>query len=277
MLVEIYKLLIKNKWSDMKLTEKRINANKRNWELGRKKWAEIRKQRTQYNNELVPVECICEHCHNAFTKMIKRIDAEKHRLPKHCSRSCANARKRTDDVKMKVSKALSGVKFVDGQRVQVEPRTCKGCGVILRGKKCRRYCSPECKRNHQNHMNNGTFIGTYRQYRQACLFKFSLASYPEEFDFELIKKYGFYSPKNKKDNPNGVSRDHMYSVREGLANNVPPWILAHPANCRLMLYLDNVSKNKHCSITLDELKERIRLWDEKYGEYVPNDKKTVKY
>lgn len=69
----------------------------------------------------------------------------------------------------------------------------------------------------------------------------------------------------------------MYSVREGLANNVPPWILAHPANCRLMLYLDNVSKNKHCSITLDELKERIRLWDEKYGEYVPNDKKTVKY
>lgn len=66
--------------------------------------------------------------------MIKRIDAEKHRLPKHCSRSCANARKRTDDVKMKVSKALSGVKFVDGQRVQVEPRTCKGCGVILRGK-----------------------------------------------------------------------------------------------------------------------------------------------
>ena len=92
-------------------------------------------------------------------------------------------------------------------------------------------------------MNNGTFIGTYRQYRQACLFKFSLAAYPEEFDFELIKKYGFYSPKNKKDNPNGVSRDHMYSVREGLANNVPPWILAHPANCRLMLYLDNVSKN----------------------------------
>lgn len=39
-----------------------------NWELGRKKWAEIRKQRTQYNNELVPVECICEHCHNAFNK-----------------------------------------------------------------------------------------------------------------------------------------------------------------------------------------------------------------
>lgn len=47
-------------------------------------------------------------------------------------------------------------------------------------------------------MNNGTFIGTYRQYRQACLFKFSLASYPEEFDFELIKNTDFIVRKIRK-------------------------------------------------------------------------------
>ena len=261
----------------MIVSEKRLNANRRNWVIGRKRCAEARRQRAEYNNELIPIECVCEHCNKTFIKMVKRIDAVNNRLPRHCSRSCANSRPRTEEVKNKVSKKLSRIKFVDGKRIQLNPIVCKGCGTILAkvNGRYRRYCSEECKRAHIYHMDNDEFKGTYRQYRQACSFRFNLASYPEEFDFELIKKYGFYSPKNKKDNPNGVTRDHMYSVREGLENNVPPWVLAHPANCQLMLHVDNVSKYSHCSITLDELKERIRKWDDKYGEYSPCTRKEI--
>ena len=99
------------------------------------------------------------------------------------------------------------------------------------------------------------------------MFRFSLKDYPDEFDFELIEKYGFYSPANKNNNLNGVSRDHMYSVYEGYKNNISPKIISHPANCKLLKHTDNISKNKKCSITLDELLERIKEWEIKYGKY----------
>ena len=262
----------------MAISEKKLAANRRNIELGREKSHETWHRIKAYNQRLVECTAVCEHCHKSFNKMIRQIDLDKNRLPKHCSRSCANSRVRTDEIKAKVSEKLLRVKFVDGRRISLAPRLCKGCGKCIDriDSKTKRYCSEECKRAHLYHMVNDEFRGTYRQYRQACSFKFNLASYPEEFDFELIKKYGFYSPKNKKDNPNGVTRDHMYSVREGLENNVPPWILAHPANCQLMLYVDNVSKNARCSITLDELNERIRIWEEKYGKYVPFTRQEIK-
>lgn len=262
----------------MVVSEKRLAANRRNIELGREKAHETWHRIKEYNQRLVECTAVCEHCHKTFTKMIRQIDLDKNRLPKHCSRSCANSRVRTDEVKAKVSEKLKGVKFVDGERVELEPRTCKVCGkVIPNGRNNhRQFCSIECKRLHLSHVVDEEFKGTYRQYRQACSFKFNLATYPEEFDFELIEQHGFYSPKNKKDNPNGVTRDHMYSVREGFANNVSPFILSHPANCQLLLHLENVSKNKKSSITLDELKERIRQWNEKYGQFEPCKWKDLK-
>lgn len=90
--------------------------------------------------------------------------------------------------------------------------------------------------------------------------------YPDEFDFELIRENGWYSPSNKGNNLGGVSRDHMYSVKDGFENNVPPELLSHPANCRLIIHNENSSKNRNSCITLDELKERIALWDKKYNK-----------
>ncbi len=100
-----------------------------------------------------------------------------------------------------------------------------------------------------------------QKYRLECDFKFNLSDYPNKFNFSLIQKYGWYKAKNKGNNPNGVSRDHMYSVSEGFKNDVPAEIISHPANCKLMLHRDNNKKKNGCSITLDELKERIREWD----------------
>lgn len=103
------------------------------------------------------------------------------------------------------------------------------------------------------------------RYRQLCQFKFSLNQFPDEFDFKLIEEHGWYSAPNRGNNPNGVSRDHMYSVKQGFLNGVDPKIISHPANCKLVLQSENFSKRDGCSITLEELMKRIEEWDKKYG------------
>ena len=106
--------------------------------------------------------------------------------------------------------------------------------------------------------------GSLIAYRQACVFKFALNDYPDEFDFSLIEKYGWYRPKNRGNNLNGISRDHMVSVRYGFDNDIDPEIISHPANCQLMRHKENVSKHIYCEITLEELQERIEVWNNKY-------------
>jgi hypothetical protein len=105
-------------------------------------------------------------------------------------------------------------------------------------------------------------------YRADCKFKFNLADYPDEFNFQLVTEHGWYSPKNRGNNIYGVSRDHMLSVRYGFDNSIDPKILAHPANCRLMLQSDNVSKLSKCSITLEDLLIKIAEWDKRYLGYL---------
>ena len=82
----------------------------------------------------------------------------------------------------------------------------------------------------------------------------------------LIEKYGWYKAKNRGDNLNGVSRDHMLSVNEGFNMKIDPYLISHPANCKLMVHTDNVSKHKKSSITKEDLIERINSWDKKYSK-----------
>ena len=61
--------------------------------------------------------------------------------------------------------------------------------------------------------------------------------------------------KHYAKNVNGISRDHSYSISEGLKNNINPLLLSHPANCKLMIHLDNKRKHSNCEIIIDKLKE----------------------
>lgn len=47
--------------------------------------------------------------------------------------------------------------------------------------------------------------------------------------------------------------DHIYSVEEGFKNNVPPEVIGHYTNLRMMWHLDNCRKNTKCHITLEQL------------------------
>jgi hypothetical protein len=35
----------------------------------------------------------------------------------------------------------------------------------------------------------------------------------------------------------------------------------------LLIHKENISKNKNCTISLNELKDRIKNWENKYGSY----------
>lgn len=258
----------------MAISEKKLNSNRKNLEIGRIKSLESRQKRKHYNNELIECEIVCERCGCLFTKMLRRIDAEKKRFPRFCSRSCANSRVRTAELRKHLSELNMNRCWVNG-KLQKVTRYCKGCGRELQfGVHVRRsFCSDECRIQYYIRNKNNSVYKSKRQYKDACRFLFDVYDYPNEFDLSLIQKYGWYSPVNKHNNPDGVSRDHMYSISAGYKNKVPATILAHPANCRIILQKDNFEKLSKCSITLDELNERIREWNEKYGTYVPKSHK----
>ncbi len=134
-------------------------------------------------------------------------------------------------------------------------------------------CSATLIKNFKNGKNIGNkgkiFIDQNEKndlelYRYFTQFKFALKSFPDEYDFSLIAKHGWYKAKHCGDNQNGVSRDHIVSVRYGFDNNIATWIIAHPANCQLMPQTLNSSKNSKCDLTIDELLEKIEKWNKKY-------------
>lgn len=121
-----------------------------------------------------------------------------------------------------------------------------------------RKCSPYIKNNKE-------------KYYYYARFKFNVYHYPEEFDISLINYYGWYTcpgrkRKNQEKNILGVSRDHIISVSYGFANNIDPRIISHPANCRIMLHLENKAKHINCDLTVEQLIEKINAWDKKYNK-----------
>lgn len=197
-----------------------------------------------------------------------------------CSRSCsANFSNRlrkesgwapSKEQRIKTSESLTGKKYIEPVQVT---STCP-CGDQFAWTKTvkineRLYCSRKCanKFSPANILRKLKARGKRSalvNYRHDCAFKFNLRDYPDEFDFSLIEKYGWYKAKNRGDNLTGVSRDHMFSVREGFDRNIDPKILCHPANCQLLPHSDNVTKHKTSSISLEDLVEKIEEWDKKY-------------
>ena len=66
-------------------------------------------------------------------------------------------------------------------------------------------------------------------------------------------------------NPNKLQRsrdlhlDHIYSISEGFKNKVPPEIIGHWTNLRLIPKKENSSKGADCHKTLDKLYEDYNL------------------
>ena len=203
----------------------------------------LEKAKTKY--KLNPVRCKC--CQT-------EIDYNK-RKNKYCSISCASkitnsiSRKRGPTAVEKLP--FSKIKFILCTHTNQYYSNKNPDGSLRR-------CSP--------------YIKTLKeQYYAAARFKFNVYHYLEEFDLSLIDQHGWYTcpglkRKGHPKNILGVSRDHIISISYGFANGIDPKIIAHPANCRVMLHSENKTKQSKCDLTITQLLKRIDIWNQKHTE-----------
>lgn len=206
--------------------------------------------------EIKEFEVNCFKCKKAFT--IK--EREKQHPKKdayYCSRSCANSRNHSDETKQKTSNTLIA-KTNNSLRPLKQKRNCLFCNKEFEvlPHVAKKFCCNKCSCQSRKSSTE------YLDYKSKCQFKFNVYHFPDKFDLNLLKEHGWYQPVNKGNNLGGVSRDHMISVKYGWENGIDSSIMSHPANCKLMIHTENISKHKKCSLMLEELIERIKKWDE---------------
>jgi len=98
---------------------------------------------------------------------------------------------------------------------------------------------------------------TIFDYRKKASFYLCPEILPRVKGYNKLCKYGRYSTYNKE----GMTLDHRLSIKFGFDNDIPPYILAHPANCEFLSLKENSSKNKNCSMSYNELIKAIENWD----------------
>lgn len=222
--------------------------------------------------EIKDFEVKCSSCGKLFF-----VKEREKRFPQrevyYCSRSCANRRIRTDEIKNKISISVRKNYNSSERKRQRDlfkvANICNNCNCLFLTNKrwvIRLFCSRECRTYFERKDN-----GDKENYCRASGFRFNLHDFPEEFELKLIDKYGWYKAKNRGDNSKGVSRDHIYSVSEGFKNNIDPKIISHPANCQLMRQNENSSKYSKCDIKIEDLIKKIKKWDKKYNGKILND------
>jgi len=190
----------------------------------------------------------CKYCGDEF---VSYISEERFFCSLNCSASYNNLQRNglTEDVKNKISQSL---KKHYGP-VKEKNKKCRSCNLEKKIPKYKITCD-DCRYQY------------YKFYRPSCEFDFDFKTFEAEFNTTDLKKLGWYSPSNKGNNLNGVSKDHMYSVKEGFINKIDPEIIKHPANCQLLKYSENSVKKTSCSITIDELISRIKEWNDKFNK-----------
>lgn len=223
-------------------------------------------------------DIVCEICGKHFIVNITDISFKKGKYRKTCCNECAkkltskNTNKENKNIKISnsINRYIEKYGFlgsVHGVTRAFLIKRCLYCDNEFKTKILKKkFCSRECG-NKYKHKQNIKKLDIKEIYRLQTVFKFNLNDYPEEFDFSLIKECGWYKAKNHGDNLNGISRDHMFSVSEGFKQGIDPYYISHPANCKLMKHEDNFKKNKYCSITKEELFQKVNEWNEKYGIY----------
>lgn len=210
---------------------------------------------------------LCPKCNKEFEPVIKHGYE-----PKFCSRKCANSKAWSDEDKLKKSlsaKLSERVKFAnttdesrEARRQAAIKQHAEGRGILPSMEDRLRGIKNALKVRREKFLMQDSSIK--ENYRRLCKFRFNLSAYPNEFDFSLIKEFGWYSAKNKGANTNGVSRDHMLSIADGWRLGIDPMKISHPANCRLIKHTENWNKRGKSILTEEELDKRILLWEKKY-------------
>lgn len=257
------------------MMNKRSFANHVRWCKKNPRYAEIKescisKLKSKPSKQKTYI-CQCEVCGKEYEVQCTE---HKHKLGKYRKTCCDKCSKQLTTLKTNNEIKIEKLKSHYISNILI--KKCEYCGKEYSTKKQnRKFCSIECaiKQRSLTYYKNCNEQKLKHLYKFSCQFKFSLNSFPNEFDFSLIEKYGWYKAKNRGDNLNGVSRDHIYSRDKGFENLIDPYIISHPANCQLLRHNDNASKHSDCDIEIENLINKIKEWNQKYGEY-PN---TIDY
>lgn len=201
----------------------------------------------------------CYRCNKEFSvKEREKVFPQKEKY--FCSQICSKTRDFSEETRNKIRESTFRFNDSKGIERRLKKLVCLQCNKEFETtKKEQTYCSIKCR------SESCKTATEYLRYKADCKFKFNVWDYPDEFDLDLICKYGWYKAKNHGDNLNGVSRDHRVSVKFGWENGIDPEIISHPANCQLMRHNENISKHKKCSIILNKLQESINEWNNKYN------------
>lgn len=252
------------------ISNKKVFANHVRWRKQNPKYDEIKNSTisklNDYNKQFKKsFEVRCHTCGKVFNVVE---DYRKFPIKEKyfCCRSCANTRKHSEETKQKISKSIRNI-LISGRNIGFvhsigQVKKCKYCGKVITGNK--KFCSKECYKLYRCINSKNKELKIYLAY---CKFNFSLNRYKDEFNFDLIKEYGWYKPTNHGNNLNGVSRDHKFSQYEGWKQKIDPYIISHPANCEIMQHSQNSSKHNKCSLSIEDLIKNIKIWNNKYGEY----------
>jgi hypothetical protein len=205
---------------------------------------------------------ICKQCGKIFSKRINDIKI-------FCSSSCSTTfnnkkRIRSEESKNKLSEKFTGKNnpnWKNGNSIKKSSTGKKRTPTIEKIKMCK-ICGNEKILIKHKRICDKCKYEYYKVYHPLCSFDFKIKNFSSFFDMSLVEKYGWYSPSNKGNNLLGVSKDHIYSVKDGFINKVNPNIIKHPANCNLMIHTDNNKKKDKSLISLDELLLKIKIWDE---------------
>lgn len=259
---------------ELLLMNKRSFANHVRWCKSNPKYDEIRK-RTSENlsktlkkeeNKIKEFILNCVVCNKEYTIKTSEAAINKGEYRKTCSNKCS--RKLTSlntDKLTKNNKISEKLKYKNLQNVKIlYTNTCEFCGKqFVTKKKYQKCCSVSCAAKNRYKVNRTLKT----EYKRSCSFTFALSSFPDEFDFSLVEQFGWYKAKNHGNNLYGVSRDHIFSQDDGLKYLIDPYIISHPANCRLLQHSKNASKYNKSDITIDDLILKIRNWHLKYGVF----------
>lgn len=65
------------------------------------------------------------------------------------------------------------------------------------------------------------------------------------------------NPEKLKRGRNLFTLDHIFSIKDGFINNVPPSLVSHPSNLRMLREKDNMSKNYRSAVSIYEFYRKI--------------------
>lgn len=204
----------------------------------------------------------CSHCGKTFYRKKKQItrDIKKNKLNFYCCYECCYK----DRIKPK-EETIHTCKFCGKEFTALPSKYASGdfCSKDCAIKYSSQFANTDEKRKQKSDTLCDRFGISHKnknekdRYYHDCAFRFGLDDFKRVEGFDLIQKYGMYSAP---DNLDGVARDHMVSRHYGWTHNIPPEVIRHPANCRIISQRENSSKGEKCCITVEELYERIKNW-----------------